>query len=136
MANVPTDEMQADEVVPLSVTAIRDAIVSFIPKDENIVSDVKIQDGLADVLIRWRGLRWATLIAVQDQTPEQIGEKVDVEFRTWLKATIKNMNEIPRHARVLHEMTQWLNGNPDKRAWLYQEPRNKTDFAGLNEEAA
>lgn len=126
MSNVPTHELEAETAEPISVTAIRDAIVQLIPKDENIVSDVKIHDGLADVLIRWRGLRWATLMAIQSQSPEVIAEKVDEDFREWLKKTIINMNEIPRHARVLNEMKVWLNANPDKKAWLYQS--NKTTF--------
>lgn len=120
MANVPTDEMEAQHVEPVSVTAIRDAILDLIPRDENIVSDVKIHDGLADILIRWRSLRWATCMAIQSQSPKQIAAKADGDFREWLLKTIKNMNDIPRHARVLNEMKAWLRENHDKREWLYQ----------------
>lgn len=124
MANVATHETETQHIEPVSVTAIRDAIVELIPKDDNIVSDVKIHDNLADILIRWRSLRWATCMAIQDQTPEQIAQKVDEGFRAWLKDTIRNMNQVPRHARVLGEMVQWLKTNPDKHEWLYR--ANKT----------
>ncbi len=103
----------------LPVTAIRDAIAKIIPQDENIVSDVKIHDGLAEVLIRWRSLRWNTLLALHNRSAQVIAEVIDEQFRTWLRATIKNMNEIPRHARVLNEMKLWLARNPDKHEWLY-----------------
>ena len=130
MSNVPTSEEEADRTPPPSVTAIRDAIVKLIPKDDNIVSDVKIHDGLADILIRWRSLRWAACLSIAYSTPEETARQVDEDFRTWLKNTIKNMNQIPRHARVLSEMVLWLKENPDKSAWLYQ--KNKTEFTSAN----
>lgn len=110
---------ESPQPMALPVTAIRDAIAAIIPQDENIVSDVKIHDGLAEVLIRWRSLRWNTCMAMHNRSADQIAEKIDDEFRGWLRNTIKNMNEIPRHARVLNEMKLWLAKNPDKREWLY-----------------
>jgi hypothetical protein len=118
MANVLVDEVE-QRPIELPVTAIRDAIADIIPKDDNIVSDVKIHDGLVEVLIRWRSLRWNTSLAIHQRTPDQLAEKIDDDFRTWLRATIKNMNAVPRHARVLGEMVKWLRENQDKKDWLY-----------------
>lgn len=127
MANEPTQETETIETPPISVTAVRDALLAILPKDSNIVSDVKIHDGLADVLIRWRSLKWANICAMQDASPEQIAETIDSGFREWLRNTLKNMADIPKHARILAEMKDWLRKSPDAREWLYH--ANKTDLA-------
>lgn len=120
MANVPTDERET-EYVEVSPNAIREALLAVIPDDHDIVRDIKLHDGIADIMIRWRTLRWSTNLAYQSLTPAQIASIVDRDFRKWLLGIVKNMNETPKFSRVINEMRMWLRTNPDKAAWLNQE---------------
>lgn len=113
--NVPVE----DDPQPVNVTAIRDAIAALIPKDDNIVSNVHLHDGLADISIRWRTLRFSTTEAIAGRDGDEIALAIDERFRMWLRNTIKNMQSIPKHSRVAADMARWLKQNPDKRAWLY-----------------
>lgn len=121
MANVPTSEAETVMAEPVSTNAIRDALLKVIPSDDDIVRDVRIHDGIADIMIRWRTLRWATNMAYQDLTPKEIAEKVDADFRKWLRNIVSNMNETPKYSRVIQEMRGWLRSNPDKAIWLNQD---------------
>lgn len=112
--NIPVDSVE-----PVSVTAIRDAISALIPKDDNIVSNVSLHDGLADISIRWRSLRFATTEAIAGRDGDDIALAMDERFRVWLRHTIKNMKNVPKHSRVAADMARWLRENPDKQAWLY-----------------
>ena len=121
MANVPTSEAETVMAEPVSTNAIRDALLKVIPSDDDIVRDVRIHDGIADIMIRWRTLRWATNMAYQNLTPKEIAEKVDADFRKWLRNIVSNMNETPKYSRVIQEMRGWLRSNPDKATWLNQD---------------
>lgn len=112
--NIPVDPVE-----PVSVTAIRDAISALIPKDDNIVSNVSLHDGLADISIRWRSLRFSTTEAIAGRDGDEIALVIDDRFKSWLRHTIKNMKDVPKHSRVAADMARWLKENPDKRAWLY-----------------
>lgn len=118
--NVPDEPKE-----PVRVTAIRDAIAAILPEDENIVSDVKIHDGLADISIRWRSLRWTTCLAIQDADADDIALRADDDFKAWLRNTVKNMQTVPKHSRVISEMKRWLAQNPDKQAWLFGPPKQE-----------
>jgi hypothetical protein len=112
--NVPAEPKE-----PMRVTAIRDAIAAVLPEDENIVSDVKIHDGLADISIRWRSLRFSTCLAIQAASADDLALRAEEDFKNWLRNTIKNMQSVPKHGRVIMEMKRWLGENPDKQAWLF-----------------
>ena len=120
MANVPTDEKEAVRV-EVSPNAIREALLKVIPDDHDIVRDIRLHDGIADIMIRWRTLRWATNMAYQSLTPDQIAEIVDRDFRKWLRNIVTNMNETPKFSRVINEMRKWLRENPDKAEWFKRE---------------
>jgi len=108
MANVLTNEKPADYSEPPTAPNIRLAILSHIPDDPNIHRDIRIHDGIADISIKWRTLRWSICMGMGDMSPDLIGLKASEAFRAWIVSTINNVNETPRHARVLHEMEQWL----------------------------
>lgn len=120
MANVPTDELEAVKV-EVSPNAIREALLAVIPDDHDIVRDIKLHDGIADIMIRWRTLRWSTCMAYQSLSPDEIAEKVDEAFRAWLHNIVSNMNQMPKFSRVINEMRNWLRENPDKAAWFNKE---------------
>lgn len=111
MANVQTDEVEAEYVEPVNLTTIRDAILELIPDDPNIARDVRMHDGLADIAIRWRTLRWSTCMAVQTMTPDDIAVLVAGMFLKWVVSTLNNTNDTPRHAHILREMNDWLVNN-------------------------
>lgn len=120
MSNVPTSETEI--VRPeISTNAIREALLEVIPADNDIVRDIKLHDGIADIMIRWRTLRWSTNMAIQNLTPAQIAVIVDRDFRKWLRGIARNMNETPRFSRVINEMRIWLRNNPEKAAWLHKD---------------
>lgn len=123
MANVPTDEPET-VYVEISPNAIRDALLAVIPDDHDIVRDIRLHDGIADIMIRWRTLRWSTNMAYQNLSPKEIALIVDRDFRKWLLNIVNNMNKTPKFSRVINEMRAWLRTNPDKAAWLNQEPAN------------
>ena len=104
---------------PPHVTAIRDAIKSLLPEDENIVSDTKIHDGVVDVSIRWKSLRWSVSESIAGREADDIALKLDGDFRAWLRNVIKNMANVPKHSRVAADMKRWLKENPDRQEWLY-----------------
>lgn len=116
--NIPVEKSE-----PANVTAIRDAIAELIPKDENIVSNVNLHDGLADISIRWRSLRFSTTESIAGRGGDEIALTIDDRFRAWLRGTISNMKDVPKHSRVAADMARWLRENPEKRAWLYGEPQ-------------
>jgi hypothetical protein len=104
---------------PTHVTAIRDAVQALLPDDPNIVSNVSLHDGLVDISLRWRSLRFNMIEAIAGRDADTIALYVDERFRIWLRGTIQNMRSIPKHSRVAAEMARWLRENPDKREWLY-----------------
>lgn len=110
MANVLTDEKPAENIEPVNAPSIREAILDRIPDDPNIVRDVRLHDGIADISLRWRTLRWATNMSTNYQTPDEIGEAAAKAFRSWLVGTLNNTNDTPRHARVLQDMEHWMAG--------------------------
>ena len=112
MANVPTDEAESVHEEPVSVGTIRDAILSRIPDRPELTRDVRIHDGIADISLRWRTLRFSTSMAYSTLTPEEIAAKVEEDFKAWLASTIKNMNDTHRHSMAISEMAQWLADNP------------------------
>lgn len=118
MANVPIDEAETERSEPVSSVNIREALLKVIPDDHDIVRDIKLHDGIADIMIRWRTLRWSTCMAYQSMTPDEIATKVDADFRKWLLGIVHSMKETPKFSRVINEMRQWLRSNPDKAAWL------------------
>lgn len=120
MANVPTDEREIEHV-EMSPNAIREALLDVIPDDHDIVRDIKLHDGIADIMIRWRTLRWSTNLAYQSLSPAEIAKIVDRDFRVWLRGIVNNMNDTPKFSRVINEMRMWLRANPDKAAWFNQE---------------
>jgi hypothetical protein len=104
---------------PANITAIRDAVQSLLPDDPNIVSNVSLHDGIADISLRWRSLRFNVIEAIAGRDADTIALNIDIRFRDWLKGTIQNMKNVPKHSRVAAEMSRWLRENPDKREWLY-----------------
>lgn len=112
MANVPTNEAEAEYVEPVTTTSIREAILARIPEDDSIIRDVRIHDGIADISLRWRTIRFSTSMAFQTMTPEEIAVKVEGDFKEWVGRTIKTMNDTHRHALSIQEMTVWLRKNP------------------------
>jgi hypothetical protein len=105
--------------VPPAITAIRDAIESLLPKDPNIVTNVNLHDGLADISVRWRSLRFNVIEAIAGRDADTIALNIDERFRTWLRGTISNMKSVPKHSRVAAEMARWLKETPERKAWLY-----------------
>lgn len=105
----------------INPTAIRDAIVAKLPKDPNIITDTKVHDGLADITVCWRALRWNRAEAIAGRSPEELADYVDENFREWLRARIKGMKDVPKYRRLVAEMMRWLQANPDKKSWLYGE---------------
>ena len=112
--NVPVDTAPTPQV-----TAIRDAIMALIPKDPNIVTNVSLHDGLIDISVRWRSLRFNATETIAGRDADTIGLQIDQKFRDWLRGTVKNMKTVPKHGRVVADMTRWLKDNPDKKTWLY-----------------
>lgn len=127
MANVLTDEKPSEPVEPLTAPAIRDAILALVPDDPNIQRDIKIHDGIADIAIKWRTLRWSTCMALHDQTPDQIADQVVTSFAAWVRECIKNRGNSPRYERVVEEMQVWARQNPSQASWVHT-PSNKTEF--------
>lgn len=128
MANVVTDEKPAETVEAPNAPNIREAILQHIPDDPNIQRDIRIHDGIADISIKWRTLRWSIGMGMGDMTPAQIGQLAAEGFRGWLLSTLNNINQTPRHARVLDEMGHWLNGQKDG-VWADVERYRTTDGA-------
>lgn len=145
MANVVTDEKEAPYQEPVNAPSIRAAILAYIPDDPNIQRDIRIHDGIADISIKWRTLRWQICTAIGDRNPDQIGRAAAEDFRGWIVSTLNNVNNTPRHARVLREIMEWLLGqhkgvwgevNRSRRAdgsseWLIEDQvkiSNKTAF--------
>lgn len=112
MANVPTDEAEASYEEPVTTTSIRDAILARIPENDHLIRDVRIHDGIADISLRWRTIRFSTSMAFQQMTPEEIAQKVEDDFKAWAGSTIKTMNDTQRHALSIAEMASWLRANP------------------------
>ena len=106
-------------VLPPAVTAIRDAIAALIPNDPNIVSNVSLHDGVADISVRWRTLRFNVITSIAGRDADEMALDIDEKFRAWLRGTVKNMKDIPKHSRVAADMARWLRENPDKKVWLY-----------------
>ena len=103
---------------------IREAVEAIIPRDPNIVSDIKVRNNLADVHIRWRTLRWSTSQAIAGRTPEQMAKHIDTMFREWLRDRVKNLYDangqvLVKHQRTAADMEKWLKTSPGTRAWLY-----------------
>lgn len=137
MANVVTDEPEAEPVEMLTGPAIREAILALIPDDQNIQRDIRIHDGLADIAIKWRTLRWSTSMALHNQAPGEIAQQVVAQFGEWVRTSIRNRGNSPRYEQVVHEMQMWANQNPEKAQWLVKRPSNKTAIdAPETEEAA
>lgn len=109
MANVPTNEVEHEYSEPVSMANIREAILAVMPEDENIQRDVRLHDGIADIGLKWRTLRWNTCMAYQTMTPDMIAAKVGDEFRDWIVKSLNNGND--RHGRVLADIARWLRGN-------------------------
>lgn len=124
MANVLTDEPEAEYAEEVSITSIRDAILSRIPEENNIIRDVRIHDGIADISLRWRTLRFSTSMAFQQMTPDAIADRVEGDFKAWVGSTVKTMNDTHRHALSIQEMAQWLRDNPPEQP--IPERSNKT----------
>lgn len=124
MANVPTDEPEAEYIEPVTTTAIRDAILARIPEEDHIIRDVRIHDGIADISLRWRTLRFSTSMAFQQMTPADIADKVEGDFKAWVGSTVKTMNDTHRHALSIQEMAHWLRDNPPEQP--IPERSNKT----------
>jgi hypothetical protein len=110
MANVLTNEKPIENVEPPTAPAIRAAILAHIPEDENIQRDIRIHDGIVDLSIKWRTIRWSECMSMADMSPDMIGLKAAESFRKWLVSTLNNVNDTPRHQRVLHDMETWLLG--------------------------
>lgn len=108
MANVLTDEREAALPEEVTTGAIRLAILDRIPDEPYITRDVRIHDGIADISLRWRTLRFSTSMAYSTLTPAEIADKVECDFKEWAERTIKNMNDTNRHAMPVAEMAQWL----------------------------
>lgn len=121
MANVPTNEAEAEYSEPVNSTSIKEALLRVIPDENDIVRDIRMHDGIADIMIRWRTLRWSTNMAYQTMTPDEIAIVVDAEFRKWLINIIDNMSETPKFSRVVNEMRVWIRENPDRATWLNRE---------------
>lgn len=112
MANVPTDEAETVYVEPVTTTSIRDAILDRIPENEGMTRDVRIHDGIADISLRWRTIRFSVAMAIQAMTPDEIAAKVESDFKVWIARTIKTMNDTHRHTKAIQEMGSWLAKNP------------------------
>lgn len=112
MANVPTSEIERAETEALSTGAIRNAILARIPDEPHITRDVRIHDGIADISLRWRTLRFSISMGFQQMTAEEIATKIEAEFKAWVGNTVRNMNETSRHSSSISEMAQWLVENP------------------------
>lgn len=108
MANVPTDEPEVVPAEEVTTGTIRNAILERIPDEPHITRDVRIHDGIADISLRWRTLRFSTSMAVQGQSPAEIADKIECDFKEWAERTVKNMNDTGRHAMPVAEMAQWL----------------------------
>ena len=118
MANVITED-KSEPVIPPNASDIRDAILAIIPDDSNIQRDVRLQDGVAAISIKWRTLRWQVKLAIQDQTAEQMAQKVMTDFALWVRTSIKNRGNTPRYEMVINQMKAWVERNPDKASWVH-----------------
>ncbi len=112
MANVPTSEVERAETEAVTTGTIREAILSRIPDEPQITRDVRIHDGIADISLRWRTLRFSISLGFQQMTPEQIAAKIEGDFKAWIATTVRNMNETHRHSTAIGEMRAWLAANP------------------------
>ena len=128
MSNVATYEKSKDDTGPVTVNAaaIREAVEAIIPRDPNIVSEVKVHHNLADCHIRWRTLRWSSSQAIANRTPKQMAKDIDILFREWLRGRVKNMYDangvvLVKHQRTAADMKRWLDATPGRRKWLYGE---------------
>ena len=126
MANVPTSEAETANDEPVSVGTIRDAILARIPDRPELTRDVRIHDGIADISLRWRTLRFAISMGFQQMTPEEVATSIEASFKAWVANTIKNMNETHRHSLAISEMSQWLADNPPENSPLLSP--NKTAY--------
>ena len=126
MANVPTDEREAVVSEEVTSGAIRAAILERIPNEPHITRDVRIHDGIADISLRWRTLRFAISMGFQQMTPEEVATSIEASFKAWVANTIKNMNETHRHSLAISEMSQWLADNPPENSPLLSP--NKTAY--------
>ncbi len=92
---------------------IREAILARVPEDPNFTRDIKIDTGMADIALRWRTLRFSTMISIQSLTPDQIADIVEKEFMAWLLRIItihpnpefQKVN--PKAATVVNDMREW-----------------------------
>lgn len=106
MANEPTDaDIAAAEV---TTGTIRQAILDRIPDETHIIRDVQINAGMARISLRWRMLVFATSMAIQDQTPEQIADSIEAQFKEWVAKTVANMRDTNRYSQPIEEMANWL----------------------------
>lgn len=112
MANVPTSEIERAETEALSTGAIRNAILARIPDEPHITRDVRIHDGIADISLRWRTLRFSISMGFQQMTADEIAAKIETEFKAWVGTTVHNMTATHRHSSSISEMAQWLAENP------------------------
>lgn len=106
MANEPTDaELGAIEVTG---GTIRAAILDRIPEEPHIIRDIQVHSGVAKISIRWGMLCWATSMALQDMTVEQIADKVEQGFKDWVAQTVENMKDTNRYSQPIEQMAKWL----------------------------
>ena len=116
-----------DNVPPeASAVAIRDAILKHIPQDDNIQRDIKVHDGMVDIYIKWRTMRWSASLGISSMSPDQLGRFVASTFRDWMLSILNSPNTSPRHAAVLREMEQWLLGQREG-VWADVERRRNPD---------
>ena len=106
MANEPTDaELEAVEVTGQTIRA---AILERIPDEPHIIRDIQVHSGVAKISIRWGMLCWATSMAMQDMTVDQIADKVEDGFKDWVAQTVTNMKDTNRYSQPIEQMSHWL----------------------------
>jgi hypothetical protein len=99
--------------VPADGEAIREAILARMPEDDNVTRDIKMYDGLVDIAIRWRTLRFSTTISAQNLSADDIAEIVAREFKTWLLKILyvdpdpDRQKVNPKAATVIEAMRVW-----------------------------
>ena len=92
---------------------IREAILARVQNDQNITRDLKFHDGLTDIAIRWRTLRFSMTLASHGLSPDDIANKVEAEFSKWLLKIIyvdpdpDRQKVNPKAETVINDMRKW-----------------------------
>ena len=98
---------------PANPVSIREAILERVPEYPNFTRDIKIANGMADIALRWKTMRFSQTLAIQNLSADEVAAIVENGFAEWLLKiiTINPDPELqkvnPKAETVIRDMRRW-----------------------------